>query len=214
MSVQDYPDWTDLVQLVGTDIMLPIDIQGAYIMMPIDIQAQYIDLDVAITADNIEAIMIALTAEEMGDIKIDIKTQSIEHFEIEINAQNVAMYIGAEWGSLKNKDKILGCHGADKTFGAYAYVEWEVAGCAAYHITQMSFYCYPFVAADGDKNNFAEVALQKDFSPLSYLGGNGGGSTHFPSPIKVVAGETVKLYIYNRSNHDVTLGASIAGYEV
>ncbi|GAH53065.1 unnamed protein product, partial [marine sediment metagenome] len=32
----DYPDYTELINLIGSDIMMPIDIQGAYIMMPID----------------------------------------------------------------------------------------------------------------------------------------------------------------------------------
>lgn len=42
MVQKDYPDWTDMVQLIGTDIMLAIDIQGGYIMVPVDWQSQFV----------------------------------------------------------------------------------------------------------------------------------------------------------------------------
>ncbi|GAJ22209.1 unnamed protein product, partial [marine sediment metagenome] len=55
----DYPDWSRLIQVIGSNVQIPIDVQSSYIMMPIDIQGQYVDLNVAITAKNIENIMIA-----------------------------------------------------------------------------------------------------------------------------------------------------------
>lgn len=37
----DYPDWTGLAQVVGTDIMVAVDVQGGYIMLPVDWQSQF-----------------------------------------------------------------------------------------------------------------------------------------------------------------------------
>lgn len=37
----DYPDWTRLHQLIGTNIMQAVDVQGGYIMLPVDWQSQF-----------------------------------------------------------------------------------------------------------------------------------------------------------------------------
>lgn len=37
----DYPDWTGLEHIVGTNIMLAVDVQGGYIMLPVDWQSQF-----------------------------------------------------------------------------------------------------------------------------------------------------------------------------
>lgn len=39
---KDYPDWTGLAQLIGTNIMLAVDVQGGYIMLPVDWQSQFV----------------------------------------------------------------------------------------------------------------------------------------------------------------------------
>ena len=39
--VEDYPDWTGLAHLIGTNIMLAVDVQGGYIMLPVDWQSQF-----------------------------------------------------------------------------------------------------------------------------------------------------------------------------
>ncbi|GAJ05813.1 unnamed protein product, partial [marine sediment metagenome] len=59
----DYPDYTTLMQIIGSDIMIPIDIQAAYIMMPVDIQAQYLTLDIDIVAATVDKVNIDLVAQ-------------------------------------------------------------------------------------------------------------------------------------------------------
>ena len=75
--MSDYPDYTTLLQLIGTDIMVPIDIQGAYIMMPIDIQAQYVTLEMDIVAQTVGNISIDIAAQTIGNINIDIAASAI-----------------------------------------------------------------------------------------------------------------------------------------
>lgn len=77
----DYPDWTDLVQIVGTDIMVAVDLQGAYIMMPVDIQAQYITLEIDIVAQTV------------GNISIDIAAQSVTNLSVNLAASAITMDI-------------------------------------------------------------------------------------------------------------------------
>lgn len=79
--MSDYPDYTELTQIIGSDVMVPIDIQGAYIMMPVDIQAQYITLEIDIVAQSV------------GNISIDIAAQSVGNLNINLAASAVTMDI-------------------------------------------------------------------------------------------------------------------------
>ena len=68
----DYPDYTTLMQIIGSDIMIPIDLQASYIQMPIDIQGQYVQLRV-----NIEEITDGVTfniGSITGTVNINIES--------------------------------------------------------------------------------------------------------------------------------------------
>jgi len=79
--MSDYPDYTSLLQIIGSDIMVPIDLQGAYIMMPVDIQAQYVTLDIDIVAQSV------------GDISVDIAAQSVGNITISIAASTITLQV-------------------------------------------------------------------------------------------------------------------------
>jgi len=49
----DYPDWTRLFQLAGTEITIPINIEGSDVTLPISIDAVTADLEVTITASTV-----------------------------------------------------------------------------------------------------------------------------------------------------------------
>lgn len=95
--MSDYPDYTTLLQLIGTDIMVPIDIQGAYIMMPIDIQAQYVTLEMDIVAQTVGNISIDIAAQTIGNINIDIAASAIT-LDVNLKSQtaNINIDIAAQ----------------------------------------------------------------------------------------------------------------------
>jgi len=80
----DYADWTESIELLGTEIQVPIDIQGAFIQMPIDIQGQYITLEMDIVAQSV------------GNIGIDIKAQTIGNISVNIAASAVTMNVAIQ----------------------------------------------------------------------------------------------------------------------
>ncbi|MBA7570879.1 hypothetical protein ES708_12635 [subsurface metagenome] len=71
----DYPDYTDLMQILGSDVMIPMDIQASYVMMPIDIQGQVTELKIDIVTQT------------LTELKVDIAAQTIENLNINIAAQ-------------------------------------------------------------------------------------------------------------------------------
>lgn len=119
--MSDYPDYTSLLQIIGSDIMVPIDLQGAYIMMPVDIQAQYVTLDIDIVAQSVGNISIDIAAQSIGNLtvniaasaitldiniassavtlNVDIAAQTIGNLTIDIKAQSVAVFTARDWAA-------------------------------------------------------------------------------------------------------------------
>lgn len=83
-------------------------------------------------------------------------------------------------------------------------------------VTEMGFSIFATNAADAEKNQIGEAMLL-DVGAGTYwgiIGGNGGGNIPFTQPKSFVAGTTVRLWIYNLSNHNCDLEGFMAGYAV
>lgn len=212
----DYPDYTDLMHIIGTDIMVAIDVQGAYIMMPVDIQAQWVDLDVAITAENIANIMLALTAETMENIKIDITAQTVGNIEFDIKAQSVGIYNQPEWAALKGTD-----------IEKVGHVESVVAGDDAIVMTETVDTDYTWYITDiwCIINTIDDFTVDKGFAfglsvtsinvgVLIASGGSGGGHIHLNKPLKRTSGQTFYLCARNLTNAEVNFYGGILGFRV
>ncbi|MBA7589015.1 hypothetical protein ES708_31088 [subsurface metagenome] len=212
----DYPDWSRLIQVIGSDIMIPIDIQGAYIMMPVDIQAQYVDLDVAITAENIASIMIALTAETMENIKIDINSQTIDDLKIDIDAQSAGIYLQADWAALQGTDKNFVVTVLDKEVDGQVYGAYSVPGTKTLFVCGISFYIHATAYADRDLNQMGRAAVYNftDSIILGSIGGNGGGGIVFAKPIPLASNKILWYEAFNLSNHAVDIGVTAWGFEI
>lgn len=97
MTVADYPDWTDLVNIVGTDIMVAIDLQGAYIMMPVDLQAQYITLDINIAASAVT--LNVNISSQTANLNVNLAASAVT---IDINIAASAVTINIATSSTQN----------------------------------------------------------------------------------------------------------------
>lgn len=185
----DYPDWTDLVHIVGTDIMIAIDLQGAYIMMPIDIQAQYIDLD------------------------INIKSQTVD-ITIDIEAQSVGIYLKADWSALQDEDKDFRATQANVADGASVYAEYTVTTGKTLYLTHIGVLVWGYDAADREKNQICAAHISVAGTYKFEAGGNGGVVALFSKPIVGEAGQVVHMYGGNYSGHAANIVVTASGYEV
>ncbi len=206
---KDYPDWTDLVQIIGADIMVPIDIQGAYIMMPVDIQAQYLTLEIDIVAASVEKVKVDLVAQTVGAIEIDIKAASIGTLNIDIEAQSVGVFMQPDWNVKEGNAKAWALTGSIREPGEYLEQTYEVPAGKTLYITDSSCLSYTTNAEHADKPQVIEMN-QTGY----YLGGNGGCHLQQMTPLKITAGLSMTFRITNRAAHNTYICGSVRGWEI
>lgn len=215
MVQQDYPDWTDMVQLVGTDIMLAVDIQGAYIMMAVDIQAQYVTLDIDIVAQTVGNININIAAQSAGAINVDIAAQTVGIITIDIEAQSVGVYLQAEWAVKEGTDVSYSKEGS-LAFNDTLEMTIDVAANDDLYISGASFYNSAVASGDADKPQMANMYLQDTYTPpttLLYHGGNGGSPVVLNKPLHVPGGHTLKVVFTSKAGHNTGGGWTVWGYK-
>lgn len=212
----DYPDYFELIQIVGADIMVPIDVQGAYIMMPVDIQAQYLTLEIDIVAQTVGNISIDLAAQTIGNLAVNISAQDLAQLTIDIDAQSVGIYLQPEWSALQGLDKNFRLHEGSKVRYATVILEYVVPAGKTFYLCGAAFSLRSGADADGDKPQQGVLGLQY-YAPvvsLCDLGGDGGGFLPFAKPLVIAAGKTLKGVVTNYSNHTCSMSVSMWGYEL
>jgi len=212
----DYPDYTSLMQIIGSDIMVPIDIQAAYIMMPIDIQAQYVTLDIDIVAQSVGNIAIDIAAQSAGAISVDITAQTIAQLDINIDAQNVGVYLQPEWAAKTGIDKNFAYSVSNVAGGSQGSGSYTVPSGKTLYICGMSFKISAYASANADLNQMGAMRIknQTDGIELACIGGNGGGSVTFSKPHVIPANKEF-WYIYEvNTNHNCDIRIATWGFEI
>lgn len=233
----DYPDYTDIMVIVGAEIMVPIDVQGAYIMMPVDIQAQYVTLEIDIVAQTVGNIDINIAAQSIDKVavniaasavtldiniktsaitlNVDITAQTIGNLTIDIKTQSVGVYTEPDWQVAAGKQKQLcGSTSSLAVDGSGNAINYTVPGGKTLKAYGLAFNVYAATAEDRDKNQIGYVALSLGATALIQLGGNGGGALCFSAPIRYTAGQQCRVVGYNKANHAVYIGAGVLATEV
>lgn len=206
----DYPDWTDIIQIVGSDIMVPIDVQGAYIMMPVDIQAQYLTLDIDIVAQTVGNIEVDLVAQSVGNIEVDIAAQTIGNLIIDIEAQSIGLYLKADWEVIQGTDKNLYAYATCNDATVTTVLDYTVPAGKTFYICQWGFNMALVTGMIG----WLDYLHDATPSPLAVNGGYCGAAQSFTKPIAVVAGDHVRVVLYQASGSGGTGRASVGGYEL
>ena len=190
----DYPDYTSLMQIIGSDIMVPIDIQGAYIMMPVDLQAQYITLEIDIVAQTV------------GNLAVDINAQTIENIDIELNAQSIGLYIIRDWETKEDHDRSF--HG-DQTIA-----QTETVNLIDYTVpTGNLLYVDDFVVS-GRASGTVEVKIAGTTIFTAYFDAEWPVCVTYTTPKKATAGEAVVIAVTNRGTSDLPFAANLGGREL
>jgi len=206
----DYPDWTRLIQLIGSNIMMPIDMQASYIMMPVDIQAQYVTLDIDIVAQTVGNLSIDIAAASVGNIGIDIKANTLGNITIDVEAQSVGIYLKADWEVLQGTDKNVDASASCTNGDLVQVINQEVSGGKIFYICQWGF--------NVDGNTGAKAVLWKygdtTTTILAECGGQVGGAQSFTKPIAVSGGDYIRVSLQQWSGGDIDGHASVGGYEI
>lgn len=207
---QDYPDWTRLIQIIGSNIMVPLDLQAAYIMMPIDIQAQYVNLEVDIVAQTIGSIDVDIAAQTVGNIGIDIKANTLGNLVIDIEAQSIGIYLKADWEVLQGTDKNVDASASCTDGNLVQVLSQEVTATKIFYICQWGF--------NVEGNTGVKAVLWKygdtTTTILAESGGQVGGAQSFSKPIAVDAGDYVRVSLQQWSGGAIVGHGSVGGYEI
>lgn len=127
----DYPDYTQLFNLVGSDIMVPIDIQGAYIMLPVDIQAQWATLEISIVAQTVEYLTVDIAAQSIGYLSINLAASDIildmklvaSVISLDVNIKEITAGVTFNIGTIAGV--VIIQIGEIQSVGLYLQAEWS-----------------------------------------------------------------------------------------
>ncbi|MBA7581877.1 hypothetical protein ES708_23790 [subsurface metagenome] len=215
MTVKDYPDWTDSIQVIGADIMLPIDLQAAYIMMPIDIQAQYINLAIDIVAQTIGNIAIDLAAQSVGDITVDIKAQTIGNLVIDIEAQSVGIVLNPEWEVTLGHGKAVRGWVSDIDFNEHGTaIEYLVNTGHTLYIYGLQSSARANLETDADKLHTYHIDITLGGIGTVFLGAQVGIIWTLAAPMKITTGNYVTFEAWSYAGHSINIYCSFLGFEV
>lgn len=197
----DYPDYTTAMQVIGSNIMIPMDIQGAYIMMPVDIQAQVSNILVDIKAQTIDSIKVELIAETIAAICVGITAETIGELTIDITAQHVGIYSQPEWAALQVED-YDGYSQADVAPGEEKPVEtYTVPTDPAKTLFICQWGMFNSEKAAGIGGRLCRY-LDPGYDPKSAAGGYTGFSVVEHKPIRFTAGQVVHVLATNLHSTD------------
>lgn len=180
------------INITSSTVQVPIDIQGSYIQMPVDIQGQYVTLDIDIVAQTVGAIQMDIAAQSIGDIAITISGQ-ISNLEIDVKAQSVAIKGLAEWGTVEGKSVNKGDGDSlSSQSGGYILAETVPTG-KIWYVFQWSVVCYT-----STENAPFRCTLEVPATVfVCHGGGEYGYSYSLARPFKAMAGQEIKVYVFN-----------------
>lgn len=92
----DYPDWTRLFHLVGTNITIPISIDASNVTLPISIDAVTVPINVTIASQWFDVDVNIAASEVTIDVNI---TAAAVTLNINFADQSVAVFDAAKWFS-------------------------------------------------------------------------------------------------------------------
>ena len=181
----DYPDYTNIIQIVGSDIMIPINVQAAYIMMPVDIQAQYVDLD------------------------INIKSQEVT-INIDIDAQSVGVYLQPDWNVLQGTDKNITASKPLPDNTSVIILDYTVTAGKTFYVCQWGFSAFGNTGCWSALFYFHnEVSTD-----VALSGGMVGNSHSLSKPVAIAAGDRIVITNVQWSGEPLVGYAFIGGYEI
>jgi hypothetical protein len=183
----DYPDWTRLFHLVGTDITIPINIEASDVTLDVNLVASDVTLNVNIAAAAVTLGVVIVGTVAALNVKITASTVTIN---INFSDQSVAVFDAAKWFA----------HNAAQVFiyglnsipqNSYAkVVQYTVPALKNLFIVGIGYRTEPLTAvlwASGLKIVLAAAEIV-------HMGSVAGGAFPLDTPLRFTAGQVVELW--------------------
>lgn len=200
----DYPDWTRLFHLVGTDITIPINIEASAVTLDVNLVATEVALDVTITAVDV-TLPISIDA---ATVAIDVVLTAAEvTIDINFSDQSVAVFDAAKWFA---HQAAQWCVAALATIASGA----SVTATRTVPAGKMAFLCgfsMGYWVAGAGVNIL--WALRLGSSLIAAGGFDTGGGLIFDVPFRFTAGQVINMDGYNYSGATKDTIVTAWGYD-
>jgi len=223
----DYPDWTESMQLTGTEIFLPVNIQGVSVTIPVDITAGTIGtISVDIVAQTVGNVSVNIAA-QAANINVNIAASAVTFnvaiqssavtINMDIKAQSVGVYLQPEWAARSGVDKDFQGEADFAAGAANTYTVYTVPTGKAFLVNQVGL----IDLLNTSNQTFApplSLSLAA-FNGSTYAwkagaSGAGGGVSNLVKPAYFAAGLEVRVRLANPSSIPARLCYFISGYEI
>lgn len=211
----DYADWTESIELLGSEIMVPTDCQGATIMVPFDVQGATIMMPIDIQGQTIN-LQVDIVAQTIGSIAIDISAQSIGELTIDVAAQSVGVYLQPEWAAKGGADKNFYGVNPNQPIDGSAVIEYTVPAGKTLFLSGAGCGMRAYAAADYDHFLYVRLTISDvtDEETLAEFGGLGGVAISLNKPVVIPGGHDLNVIAFNGANVNCNIEVSAWGYEV
>jgi len=184
----DYPDWTRLFYLVGTDIVIPISIDAATVTLPVSIDAATVTIDVNLAASDVTLPVSIDAATVTLDVNLTAATATID---INFSDQSVAVFDAAKWFAHNAQEVyVYGWANCPDVTATLLCTRVVPAG-KTFFVSGMSVGLYTLT--DNPTSMFLEL---RESATVRVLAGSiRGGGLIFDTPLRFTAGQTANLYL-------------------
>lgn len=126
------------------------------------------------------------------------------------------LYLKPEWAAFEGEDQTFWGDIVPQPFGGSINFLYNVPADRTLYLNFMAFASFAGAAADADKDQMCTGYVEEVTTAvfMAVEGGNSGGMILFPKPIVIPGGHQLRLWCYNRANHNCSLILSAGGYLV
>ncbi|TET99185.1 MAG: hypothetical protein E3J29_02915 [Dehalococcoidia bacterium] len=203
----DYPDWTRLFHLVGTEITIPVNIEASDVTIPVSIVASTATVNIHVASVGFY-IPIAIYATEVTlDVNIESQTANID---FNFADQAVAVFDAAKWFAHQAQQVIVSGSASCAVNTAVVVVSRTVPSGKTFFIVGAGHSVWSITAAPTSMR--CEVIIGG--TSTITLGSHRGGGLAFDTPLRATTGQVVELRLVQfGSGATLVCGASFWGYD-
>jgi len=187
--MSDYPDWTRLFYLTGTDIVIPISIDAATVTLPVSIDAATVTIDVALVASDVTLPVSIDAATVTLDVNLTAATATID---INFSDQSVAVFDAAKWFAHNAQQQFIIGSGSVPNNGSVSSASRTIPAGKVMFVTGMAYNLECSTATPRSSG----LILDVDGVRYGVYGSIAGGGLVFDTPLRLTAGQLARLYVH------------------
>jgi len=186
--MSDYPDWTRLFHLVGTDITIPINIEASDVTIPVSVETVNTVIKTWIWAQLV-VLDVNLKASEVT-IDINIAAAAVT-ININFSDQSVAVFDAAKWFAHNAQQVYLYGVQSVAPNGGADIITYTVPPSKEFYADGLAFSVEASTSAPVACNGWIKLGGVL----IMTLGSRAGGGLAMDTPIRATAGQSIVMRV-------------------